>query len=221
MTTDVKPTPSTEDLIQRLSGELSPTKPMESAPVFLLKWIAAAATLTALFVWLMPTRADLTLQLARFTFFAESLTWFALALASAYVVYRNRIPGLSSEALNKTVSIVAVAAIVVLAYNLPTQVSQESWHEEMSFYRGRCGFLITALALVWGVGLFFWAKRGAVTSLASTGAWIGFSSGCLGSFAMQIVCAHTGSLHAIIWHVVPVTIISGLAAAIGKRLLRW
>lgn len=211
----------TNDLIQKLSDQHEAFSQPDRDSTYLLKWSAAAVGAMAVWLTILPARQDLVEQLSSPRFLLESTTWLALAITCGLVAARSRLPGAGTKAYER----IALAVGALLMLEILTQSNASTLHEEligeMSWWRGRCGPLILAMALSWSGGLFYWMRQGAVLNPSKSGTWAAISAGALSAFAMQLICAHENTIHLLIWHVFPTALLGVAGYAIGRRVLRW
>lgn len=211
----------TNDLIKDLSGRLSPA-PRHSPAQTALFWAAGTAALLGLYFWLLPVRPDLGSRLGQLLYQTENLIFLALFVVTALVAYRSSIPGALRPDEQRWALFLMAGFVMLLFFHL------RSWRQmpaelltEFDWYRGRCGPILLILgAFEASLGLWL-AARGACTSPAATGAWVGLFAGSLGLFANQFICTHENFLHIILWHFTPVGLLAAGGAFFGKRLLKW
>ncbi len=210
----------THDMIQNLSNEPKPDQPHFYRSSFLI-WSLGTTALLALFFYLIPTRADLSLKLASTSFQTETLLLFILFFVSTWLAYRSAIPGL----LGQQEQLIGVALIAVFGAFVLSKLSisglANELHMEMDFYRGRCGPILLILAGLQTIVGMFVARRAAPTNLYRTGAWLGVSAGAMALVTVQLFCDHENFLHVVIWHALPATFLVGTGALLGRRFLRW
>jgi hypothetical protein len=220
----------TNDLITSLSRDLKPTTSLHGLAGFLLRWVGSAVLVVFAFGLLLPMSADLDgakaeMFLSR-SFQLEEFLWLALTVLSATIVYRSRIPSLKTDA--QIGAAIGVAALLVTTVILRSTDQWASWNsffsearQEMSLYRGRCGFVIAMIGFAWSAILGYFNSNGAPTQPGKMGLWVAVSSGSIVSFAMPVVCAHENSLHILLWHCLPVALLAGLGFLAGRKLLAW
>jgi hypothetical protein len=138
------------------------------------------------------------------------------------LVYRSSIPSRLKRGDQSLglFALAGVAALLAIRLLRTGRIGGE-FPGEMDLHRGQCGPIILTRGIIAGAGFFAWARRAAPTRQGLTGLWIAVSAGCLGSFAMQLVCAHDNALHVWIWHVTPVVLLAGAGTVLGGKLLRW
>lgn len=219
-------TSRTRELVRRLSEEARPMRVVPSLGRFMAVWAIACTLFFAPALWLAPTRWDMGYRVAEPVFWVETGLWVLAAAACAAAVYRGSIPGMVATVAARRrerlwTGLPIAAAIGIWASRLGSDHWLRECSDEMSLWRGRCGFIIFALGLAVGTLYFRWARRAAPVHPASTGVWAALSAGSLGAFSMQLICAHDNGLHLWIWHVVPMALLAGLGAVLGEKHLRW
>ncbi len=207
----------TQELIKNLSLELKPfeSESARTGVAFMAKWVAGSTALMILALATFSLRSDAMARLAEPRFVIESLMWLSATVVSAVIVLRSAIPGL----LRKRDLMLGVVFVAIVGALISQRFFQADYAPD--YYRGTCG----AVALIIGFlsGLFFtaWLKPLAPTRLELTGTWMAISSGCLGGFIMQFSCPHDNPMHVLIWHGIPVAILSVAGMLLGRRALRW
>ena len=211
----------TNEFIHGLKADLKPVRRPDTESTYLLKWGIGAGVAVLIWLLILPTRADMAEKFSDKRFLFTTLAWLGLTLSTALVVYRLRLPGLSTR-FAKRVSWALLAILFIdVMYNFSFSGLHQELVGEMSLNRGRCGPLIVVMAISWASALFYWVKQGAPTRPGATGSWIAFSAGALAALAMQFVCDHENSMHIVIWHFLPTLLLATVGLAIGRRLLRW
>ena len=210
----------TDDVIKNLSSELKPdeTHFYRSSALW---WVGGTIGLLALFVSIVPLRADLGYQLSALFFQVETASLLALFSGSTWIAYRSAIPGLLGRREKIVGVVIAVLFSAVILSKLSISSLATEFEGEMSFYRGRCGPILLALSLTQAVLGMVLARRAAPTRLVITGFWVGVSAAAMGLFATQLICDHDNFLHLVIWHALPAGILVGTAAVAARRVLRW
>lgn len=203
-----------------LDLESKPFKLADRPSVFLLKWGLAFSTLVILSLIILPTKPNLSFVMQTSTFFWESGGWFLLSLLSGLGLYYSSFPQYQSSGF-KYVCFGVIAALVTF-YAVQTY-SEKSLDlaSEFDLWRGRCGFLILGMSLIFSTFLGHWSRKLAPPSALATGAFAGMSASALGCLMMQFICLHDMASHKLFWHMAPLFLISTGAALLGRRFLRW
>ena len=201
-------------LLKELASDLKPFTSIEPVTSFLIKWGIVTAGITFFSLLILPIRTRMSDHLV------EVFWWTTLSLSSALALYYQSFPQRTVQ-LPKLIAGISLFAICILILKDGSGIQDQSILREMSLWRGRCGFIILALALIHTPFLFKWARNGASQSPALSGLWASLSSSALGCLLMQFVCLHENSLHLVLWHFFPLTIFCFLGQLAGRKLLRW
>lgn len=208
------------DSFKHLSSELKPFATADSITVYLAKWSGMFFLVAMISLFLLPTRDDLSFQLSLFQFRTENLLWGILSLASGIALYYNSFPQYSTTKIKLVTSLVLVALLTISLFGAPSQHEQNLWLE-LDLWRGRCGFIIPAIALPHALFMYRWARQGATPSPAWSGVWASLSASAMGCFLMQLVCTHHSSTHLMLWHFLPLTLMCLLGLVVARKILTW
>lgn len=209
-----------QQTIKHLAQNLTPWKSMDSLPKFILKWLVLAVLFVGINAFWMPWRNDYVTATHDSMFIIESFLWFVLSLTSAFGLYESSFP---QNDVKSYVSISGIIFLILLAFAFKgSSLSlQEQWHDEMSNWRGGCGIIISAFAILITPFYLFWAKRGAPKNSGMTGLFAALTSASLGCFLMMLICEQYHLAHLLIWHFTPLLVTCLMGYQITKKLLRW
>lgn len=207
-------------LIKNLANDLAPWKPIDSLPKFFMKWLVLSALFFGINALWMPFRLDFHDIVYDSHFIAENFLWVMLLITSAFGLYESSFPQNDTKPF-KYVSGIILAFLIGLSFKNHQVSFAEQLLPEMSLWRGRCGFIITFFAILETPFLVMWAKKGAPKSAGMTGAYAALSSASLGCLLMQVICDHHNSLHLILWHFLPLTLMCFGGFLVAKKVLRW
>ena len=207
--------------IDEMVREHRPFSPMEKFPVYLFKWAGLSLLVLGIFFAVLPTKPDLAEFLPMTMFEVENFLWIALSLCCGIALYDYSFP----DNKRQTFAVWATAIFfLLLSLSLFHSHSGDLLHEatqEMGLWRGRCGFIILAFAVIHTGFLSLWARRGASASPRLAALWAAGSASALGCFLMQFICLYENSLHLLIWHFLPLGGICFLAQLLIGKKLRW
>lgn len=206
-------------LIKNLAKDLAPWKPIDSMPKFFMKWIILSALFFGLNALWMPWRQDFSTIAFDSAFIIENFLWVTLSVTGAFALYESSFPQNETKSYS-IISVIIFSILVVLSFKNHSSLT-EQFHPEMSLWRGRCGIIISLFAVLETPFLVMWAKRGAPKSAGLTGAYAALSSASLGCLLMQVICDHHNSLHLILWHFIPLALMSFGGFLIAKKVLHW
>lgn len=213
----------TSPQIKTLAASHEAFKPQESLASFVMKLLIVISLIILLVYMTLPFRSDLGLKLESFFFNFESALWLILNLATGCAVYFSSYPeGVRRGFQYFCWMLLATLFMVMLYHPWPQDMSlTQILMSEMDLWKGRCGFLIIGLSLLHSLFLFYWAKSGAPATPALTGVFAGLCAASLGCFLMQAVCVHDHATHLVIWHFVPLFLLTLGGQLLGRKLLKW
>lgn len=180
----------------------------------IMKWLALTLLISIFALNILPWNE---LRLESGLYFWENFLWFGLSLTSGMTFYYSAFP----EKTPVLPQLLSVTLFVILLALVSSHSNETPITEELNLWRGRCGFLITIIAMAQSVSMVMWAKKGAPRSPLMSGAWASLSASALGCLLMQVICLYDNSLHLIIWHFVPLILITFFGAFIARKTLHW
>ena len=228
----MNPSPKTDDLIQFLAKDAAATQGQREIfrrglcyAAYARFWLVGAAVILALSYWLLPRREDLAEILGRFDTLVLFALWSLATLLPAMKVYGLAFPGIPLTArFQQIANLAPVPFVLLLAWSLARLSLDDfafQYFRESSYLNGGCGMVITVAGALHAGFLFAWIRRGATTSPGRAGAWAAVSTASFASFIVQFACANENPIHVLLWHFIPLMILTGLAALSAKRFLRW
>jgi hypothetical protein len=210
------------DQIRELTKTLKPFHTMDSFKVFIGKWFFISALIVLIANRTLPVRDDFSSIAYDWGFEAENALWILISFLSAVLFYFSTFPEKSNAKYLRIPTYFAMGGLFLLVFSrFDFQNPVQEIHTEMDVWRGGCGLFILIIAYLQSLFMVFWARKSAPSNPYATGIWAALSCSAVGCLLMQIVCARDSSAHIVLWHFVPMTIITlggGLAA---RKILRW
>ena len=211
--------PSHERLVARLIADARPVRPLWSPHARLALWLALE-TLTIGFAVEFGLRQDLGDHLHQPLFLLEVGTLIAAGVMAAAVALRAAVPGMAGGRWAVTVSILLVAAAVVLASLEPATRIRSVW--DFVAHGAQCVVSILAFSVLPWTALFLAVRRGAPLDASLAGAYVGAASLLFAAAAVRIACPIDEKLHVLTWHTLPIAMGAALSGVAGARWLeRW
>lgn len=207
--------------IDDLVSEHGPIQTMERFPVYLLKWAALSFLILGVSYSLLPLNPKLPTISSDFIFQVETTLWFLVSICSGIALYFNSFPDNRVEYFGHASVFMLSMLFALTFYHNGYQITLLEAAGELSFFRGRCGFIITFLAAIHSAALVWWAKKGAPSSPNFSAFWAAVSASSLACLLMQVVCLHDNSLHLLIWHFFPLGTICFVIQKYVGRKLHW
>lgn len=203
-------------LVERLAADLKPVRRLWPISVRLALWLGLEAVVAA---WvLLHTRNDFIHKLGHPAYALQALLFALAAIVAATAALRAAIPGRQSR---PDAIAFAVASVVVGTAMVAMQPISTADPLDMFIQAGRiCAYHTCLLAAAPWAALWFAVKRGAPIRGGAAGLAVG-SAALLFSFAlMRIGCPNDERLHLLVWHFLPVVIVTALSALAGAFWLR-
>lgn len=211
----------TDELIERLSGDLKPVRRLAMQRVLFAALLPAALVAAfAMTLWLGP-RPDFGTAIATMSFwikFGYTLALAGLGGAATLVLARpdghSRGPALAALAL---LGVLLIAGLIQLLRAQPDQV--------MPLIMGS-----TALACPWRIVVFglpilgcalLALRRMAPSNPTLAGFAAGITAGGAGAWVYSFACGETSMMFLALWYTLGILIVGAIGAVLGRFLLRW
>jgi hypothetical protein len=210
----------TEDIIDRLAGDLRPARRRIverrlAAPLF----VGALVSLALLVTWLGLQRLDAAVAAGPFWMKAG----FTLALAGAGWTATRRLArpeGAAGAAGYLVIAPLAVLATVA-ALELASAPPQDLARLILGATWTLCPFRILALSAPLLLALAIGLRRLAPTRLIAAGASAGLLAGGVGATIYGLYCEETSAAFVVTWYSLGIGLSALMGALAGPRLLRW
>jgi hypothetical protein len=211
----------TDELIRDLASHAAPVRRLACWSRRTALWTALALVSVATVVLVLGARRDLLEVLTSPGFAVEELLLLTTAVTAAAGALIVAVPGAERSALVRWLPVMAgVAALAwagaVLAVAAATDGATgrfvPAWH---------CVGRTVAAGLVPGIALLIMVRSAAPLRAAWAGLLALLATSAIGVLATNMICFNDRPLHVLIWHVLPMSVIAALGAALGVWLLRW
>ncbi|MCB0319289.1 MAG: DUF1109 family protein [Bdellovibrionales bacterium] len=202
------------ELIDRLCEDLEPTRARLSLPLRIVCWVATVFIITALGILKAQSRADFSDLLNNTEYLIEGTLLLVAGISSGILVLFLSVPGWRTKKLVLTVIITGLIWISSIAATL---IFQGSDVQGLSTAGLGCSEHILLFSLIPAVILTALLRLGSPLRAHITGALIFLSSGILTILLFQFTCASRHPAHLLLYHTLPV----GLLTLIGWILGKW
>jgi hypothetical protein len=210
----------TEVLIRALVADsVSPVTPLGR---HLLRGVLSGAVVAViLFSVMLHARADLSLAFRSPAFVYKLIAAASLAVTAGSLLSEIGRP-LPTSSRRRGLLIVAPALLAIgVGVELCMQPAGLWLSRLVGHNAGHCLSLIPFLAAGPAVCLFIALRRGAPARPASAGAIVGLVSGGIGAVLYALTCPDDSPLFVATWYTIAITMVTGVTALAGRRLLRW
>lgn len=211
--------PSNDELIDLLTEDLRPVRPVSPAVGRAIVAVLAVLTASAL-VAALGIRQDFATGAPHSVPLLAALLMLATGTAAAATVTAMARPAVGAMRNGWQWAVAALVVLPVAA--LMTAVGDSAQRVEMLPSDGLfCLIMGTVASLATITLLTLWLRRGATTSV-ERGSWlVGITGGAIGTFAIALICPEDAITHIGIWHVGIVALVAIGSRLILPRFLRW
>ena len=207
------------DLIEQMTADLQPVRSIKPRDGWLAVALAALLTVLAVHVVKGLWAGIVTGEASAFFMIANGLL-LVLGLASTASVIAMASPRVGNRH-EATKWALAMAAVLPFAALVSLAGKSDPMAAIADPYGVTCAIAALLAALVTGITLTAWLRRGAPVSLGAAGWQTGVAAGALGSLAYGLACPVDDIVHLGIYHAAPVAIAGIIGALIVPKLVRW
>jgi hypothetical protein len=211
----------TEDLIQQLTADARPVRPLRPLAVRVAGWLVVAAVSLGVVMMLMGVRRELGDAADRMDFTLEAALLLVTAVSAAIGALMVSVPGAESSRHTRWIPIALGVLCVVLAAGELAYAAMSGAPTGRLTFAWHCVYKTTSVALVPGILLFVMVRRGAPLHAGWAGLLALLATAAMGVLGANIICPNDRPLHMLLWHVAPLMLFAGIGAGLGKWLLRW
>lgn len=211
---------ATDQMIEVLKEDLVSVKPLPKvAQRFFLWFLVSSVSVFIGVLWVGP-RFDVTVQLQNPRFLAEAITILVLSILSGVSALVYSVPETRIHSLYKRLPVftLGVWVLVLGAAVLRLLFIQGSWAVMPGWMCARTIFL---MGIVPASFLFWMVKQAAPTHLGWSGSLCALAGASFAAFGVQFCCLAGEPIHVLLWHVLPVALLTVLGLRVGRTFLRW
>ena len=209
----------TNPLIDSLTEDLTPTRPLDLRTGFAIAGVAAAVTAIAVEMIEGIGRAASVAVTSPLYLVVNGLL-AVLAVAATVTVVRMVRPRVGNR---HDAAKGAFAMLIVVPVAAVTSLFVQGGHEDLLAdpYGVSCMVKGLAASVLMAGGLIYWLRRGAPVSLNAAGFYTGIAAGAAGSLLYGVSCPLTSVGHLGIWHMLPVVLCAAAGRVIVPSAIRW
>ena len=212
---------NTDDIIDRLAGDLKPVPRNALKLRFMLGILPALAVSLLLMLAILGLRIDMAEALMLPVFWVKSAYNALLAVAAFLAAYHLARPdGSRGRFFQAVAAIVATMAVVAVA-----QLMMSPAESYRKLIVGSSALHCPALIFLFAVPVFsgnVWVlRRSAPTDLKLTGFIAGIAAGAAGAWVYSWFCTENGMPFVLIWYSLGILLTGIVGSLTGPRLLRW
>jgi hypothetical protein len=210
----------TEDLIERLARDGGPVRPLEPPLRRALTWLAVALGFAAAMVWAIGPRPDLAERLGEARFLFEQGAALATAVAAAVAALALTLPDASR--LWRLLPVIPGAAwLVTLGLGCLRDWARMGPDGLRLTPDPECFFYISLIGSLPLLVLVLMLRRGAPLRPSWSLGLAALAAATIGNFALRLFHMQDAAMMVLVWQVGAVALIAGIAALVGRAILRW
>jgi hypothetical protein len=169
----------------------------------------------------LPNDLNLPENVFSWSFLSQLGFWFCLSLASAFLTYLSSLPNEKTKSYKNFVATIFAVFLGFIIFQSNVSSFETEFFHELNWRQGPCGAFIFVLSAAWTWVLYSTIKKAAPTNLIQTGMALSLSTASATSMFIHLFCRHETSSHTLLWHLLPLMLIVGIASKISSRFLRW
>jgi hypothetical protein len=211
----------TDDIIERLAGDLTPVPRNALRRRFALGIMPALGLSLLLMLLVLGPRVDMPDVLMLPVFWIKSAYNALIAIAAFLAVYRLSRPDGSEGRFFGWLALIFAAMAAVAAIQL--MMAPAETYPVLIFGSSalHCPLLILGFAIPIYAGAVWALRRAAPSDLRLTGFVAGIAAGAAGAWVYSWFCTENGMPFVLIWYSLGILLTGALGAFTGPRLLRW
>lgn len=213
---------SDKKLIDDLTRDLEPVKPVACCMTRLCLWLPVLLFFILAFIYFEGLRPD-RLNMLTPAFILESLLLFLSGLLAAMAAFKLGIP--DTKLRLPVIALLAVPTAIWLGLNIYTYIMSSAGQvmSELNHYDNfRHEILLLTLMIALPAAILFYLIAKAAPTFRLWAAYaIILATASFAAIAMRMICGFDGYAHLLIYHFLPVLGLSVLGLALGRFLLRW
>lgn len=212
----------TEDLIDSLSSDLKPVKPLENIYVFASKGSLASILVIAIVLYGFGLRSDVWSNLISGAGLQQFLVFGALLFSSLLLGAWWSVPGRPKSSVLLTLvcaSLLALGFVNLILVLGMTPMDLLRGPDRESF---NCAILTSLTGGVCGMFFILKSRRGAFTRPVFGGVVLALAALGAGGLAITLHCGSDQGMHVFVGHfLLPLLVISVSGLIAGRLFLRW
>jgi hypothetical protein len=207
-------------VIARLARDSKPVTPLPSPLARWGVWTLKAAAAAAIVTILLGLRPDLALYLRTPRFIVAAIFTSLLALTAAGIAFMLSVPGALQSRIARVVPLIAVIAWAALIWMRMTAIGDPIAEIVATPRHPGCVALILIVGALPGIWLFDMLRRAAPLETRWTGMFAALGALAFGALGTQFICPIDAPGHQLLWHFVPVIVLTFVGLALGAGTFR-
>jgi hypothetical protein len=208
-------------VIARLARDGVPVTPLPSPLARWGLWALKAAAAAGIVTIVIGVRPDLALHVREARFVLAATFTSLLALTAAGNAFVLSVPGASLNRAARVIPPIAAIAWGILLWLRMSAIGDPFAEIVATPRHPACVLFILTISALPGIWLFDMLRRAAPLEARWTGVFAALAALGCGALGTQFVCPIDAPGHQLLWHFVPVIVLTSLGLALATRLARW
>jgi hypothetical protein len=209
-------TPTTEKLIQDLSRNLQPVRPLSRPWIRTAMWLAILSPYVAIVLLLMGAQQSLPARMSDTRFLIEQTFAFATGVTAVMAAFASMIPGQQARFWTWP-----LLPLMGWLGSLGEGCLRAGTNALSLQHNLTCLPSILLLGTAPAIVLWVMLRRGAPLTPRWTVALGALAAAGLGNFCVRLGHPEDVTLMLLVWHAGGVLVLAAIAAAAGRSLLNW
>lgn len=214
------PTERTAQLLKALAGDADAVRPLPGPHARMMAWFLLSLSFAVAAAWIIGPRPDLSARLTDTFFIIETAAAVLTSMMAAAAAFCSGCPGRP-----RWEQFVALPFVVLWIGSLGFGClgSLAGWVENGGQWAMDlvCFPYIAAISSLPLLLILTMIRRLAPLAPATTTGMATLAASALGAAALRFVHVRDASLMVLVWQVGSVALLTGIAAALGKTVIRW
>jgi hypothetical protein len=209
--------PAHDSLIDTLTQDLKPVKPMMHPALRGIAWALIAGLYTAVVIYMLGLRPDMAQQMRNPSFLFENIAVFLAGLGATFAAAWLCVPDMRGQKWLASLPLTLLGAFLLwtVARSVGEGLNLQHMHwshclESSVFF----GFLPAA-------AIVFMTRRGATTMPYLTAAMSILAVTAFGYVGLRLICINDTVGHVMVYHVAPFAVFGIILGLLARRLYRW
>lgn len=212
----------TDDLINQLSRDLKPVRPVLTPGKFVVFFSALSALVVLVGVSIFHTREDLVSRIAAPSYLGDLLCPFLFTLCAIVLIARLSVPGRGRGAFFSLALASSVIVYFAIEIGRSFLLNRSDFSAGLDVAGAKCYLMVLLLAAFPVAALVISLLRRAPTRPLTVGLLIALAGIGCGEIAIALHCPIDNAVHISLWHIVlPVLTAAATGTFVLSRLIRW
>ena len=214
----------TEKLIQALAEEAKPVITIFSPARQLIVWLVLTVLFFSGVIALFGTRPDFHQKLSEMHYLTEMVLAIITAVTAAMAAIWFSLPDMGQKPWVRWMPLLSLIIwVLYLMFSMDQTMPQavKMLTAECHHARYDCAWHLALFALIPGALLFMMMRKAAAVHYYWAGGMAALAVASIGYLCLRILEENDSITHLLLWHVIPMFILSILGVFIGRVTLRW